>query len=210
MNGQRGTTLIETAISSLIATLIILAVGSATTQIQKSVSSEADRIEMQQNGRAILDLISVYGRSAGADRATVFGSAPYTTASVLPIPQASSSMVRLRADYDENGGLSNTFPEDLTVSWNSGTRVLTAGAVTIANVDNFVIRYYNSAGTQLMPPMGGWDVSLNAADGDTLSAIARMRLELRLQSRYRDPTTSQFNLQTLISDVTIRNQLTTL
>jgi Tfp pilus assembly protein PilW len=207
VSGNRGATLLEIAIATLAATMIILAVGSAMTQIQRNFSSETDRLEMQQNGRALLDMISLYGRSAGADRDNVFSSAPYSTTSVLPIPQASPTMVRFRADYDENGALLNTFPEDFTVSWNNVTRVVTAGPVTIANVNNFLIRYYNSAGAELTPPMGGWDVSTTAAHGDIVSAIARMSVQLVLESRYRNPANNQFSLQTLTSDITVRNQL---
>ena len=210
MKKQRGATLIETAAASLIATVIILGLGSVTTQIQRNFSTEHDRIEMQQNGRAILDLITVYGRSAGADRATVFSDPPYTTASTLPIPQASSTMVRFRADYDESGALATTFPEDITVSWNSGTNVLTAGGMNLSNVSNLMIRYYNSSGIELTPPMGGWDVSATAAHGSVLSTIARIRLQIQMRSRYRNVANNEFILETLTSDITVRNQNTTL
>lgn len=210
MTGQRGTTLLETAIASFITMLIVLAVGSTTQQAQKKLFSESDRIEMQQKGRAVLNLVSIYARSAGANRTNVFSSAPYSTTSVLPIPQASSTMVRFRSDYDENAALSNDFPENLIISWDSSTKILNAGSVQIANVNNFLIRYYDSAGTQLTPPAGGWDVSITASHGDTLSTIARIQFQLELESRHRDPTTNQFAGQTLISDVTVRNQLTTL
>lgn len=209
MKGQRGATLIEAAITSLVASMIVLAVGSMTNQVQKKLLSEGDRIEMQQKGRAMLEVISVYARSAGANRTNVFSVAPYTTASVLPIPTASGTMIRLRSDYNENGALAASFPEDLTVSWNSGAKTLTAGPMTIENVSNFVIRYYNSAGTELAPPGGGWDVSTTASHGDSLAAIARIQIELELESRHRDPTTNQYERQTLTSDVTVRNQLTT-
>ena len=209
MSSQRGATLIEVAVASLITTLILLTVGSTTDQAQKKLFSESDRVEMQQKGRAALDVLSVYARSAGANRSNVFSTAPYTTASVLPIPQADSATVRFRANYDENGVLANTFPEDVTVSWDSSTDTLTAGPMTIANVSNFVIRYYDSDGAALTPPVGGWVVSATASHGDTLATIARIQFEIQLESRHADPMTNQFALQTLISDVTVRNQLTT-
>jgi Tfp pilus assembly protein PilW len=207
MTNERGVSVIETTIASLLATVIVLTIGSTTSQVQKTFISENDRIEMQQNARAILDLMSVYARSAGANRADAFSDAPFTTASELPIPQAGTTAVRLRADYDENGALSTDFPEDITVSWNDGTSTLTVGSVSIANVSNFLIRYYDESGNELTPPVGGWDVSSTADHGDTLTAIARIRFELQMESRHRDPATEDFNQATLVSDATVRNQL---
>lgn len=207
MKREKGATLLEVMVTSLLTMTIILAVASAADQTNKKLFSETDRIEMLQKGRALMEMISVYGRATGADRAGVFSNAPYSTTSVLPIPQASSTMVRLRSDYDDDGALATSFPEDMTVSWNSGTKTLTAGPSTFSNISNFVIRYYNNSGTELTGP---WDISVNAADGDTLRSIVRIQFQVELESRHTDPTTRQFAHQTIVWDVTLRNQLATL
>ena len=119
-------------------------------------------------------------------------------------------MVRFRADYDESGALATTFPEDITVTWNSGTNTLSAGGTSLLNVSNLTIRYFDSSGAELTPPMGGWDVSTTAAHGAVLASIARIRLQIQMQSRYRNPADNQFIQETLTSDITVRNQNTTL
>jgi Tfp pilus assembly protein PilV len=207
MNSEKGATLVEVVISSVLAATIVLAVASAAAQTNKKLLSETDRIEMVQTGRTMMDTISVYGRAAGANRAGVFANAPYTTTSVLPIPQASSTMVRLRSDYDDNGALGTSIPEDITISWNSGSKTLTAGASTFPNVSNFLIRYYDAAGTELTGP---WDITANAAHGATLRSIARIQFQVQMESRHLDPTTRALAHQTITWDVTVRNQLTTL
>lgn len=205
MKNEKGTTILEVAITSFLTVTIILAVGSAAAQTSAKLYSESDRIEMLQKGRAIMEMISVYSRATGVDRAGVFSSSPYSTTSVLPIPQASSTMVRLRSDYDDNGALTTSFPEDLTISWNSGTKTLIVGSSTFSNVSNFVIRYYNDSGTELTGP---WDISGNAAHGAILRSIARIQFQIQLESRHMDPMTRQFSHETMIWDVTVRNQLT--
>ncbi len=207
MRNDKGATLIEVAITSLITVTIILALGSVTAQTNKQFFSETDRIEMQEKSRAIMDIIATYGRAAGADRAGIFSNAPYTTASVLPIPQATSTMVRLRSDYDDNGALSSSSPEDITVSWTSGTKTLTVGSSTFSNISNFVIRYYDSSGN---PLTGSWNIAASAADGPALRSIARIQIEVELEGRHTDPTTNQLAHETRLWDVAVRNQLTTL
>ena len=207
MKNEKGTTLLEVMVTSLLTVTIVLAVGSATAQTSKSLFAGTERIEMMQKGRAIMEMISVYGRAAGANRASAFSSAPYSTTSVLPIPQAGSTMIRLQSDYDDNGALTTSFPEDITVSWNSGAKNLTVGTSTFSNISNFVIRYYNESGTEIAGP---WDISGNAAHGALLCSIARVQFQLELESRHIDPTTRQFAHETMIWDVTVRNQLTVL
>jgi Tfp pilus assembly protein PilW len=204
MKNEKGTTLLEVMLASLLTVTIVLAVGSATAETNKKLFAGAERIEMMQKGRAIMEMVSVYGRAAGANRASVFSSAPYTTTSVLPIPQASSTMVRFQSDYDDNGAVTTSFPEDITVSWDSGTKTLTAGTSTFSNISNFVLRYYNSAGTEITGP---WDITGNAAHGDLLTSIVRIQFRVELESRHADPTTRQFARETMIWDVTVRNQL---
>ncbi len=207
MRNEKGATLIEVAITSLLTVTIILAVGSVTAQTNRKLFSETDRIEMQEKGRAIMDIIATYGRATGADRAGIFSNAPYTTTSVMPIPQASSTMMRLRSDYDDNGALATTLPEDITVSWTSGTKTLVIGSSTFSNISNFVIRYYDSSGAQLA---GTWNIAASAADGPALRSIARIQVEVELEARHTDPTTNQLAHETLLWDVAVRNQLTTL
>lgn len=209
MKGERGATLLEVAISSLIVVIIVLAVGSAADQTQKRVFAENDRIEMQRTSRAMIEMISTYTRAAGADRAEIFDNSAYTTSSVIPIPQASSTMVHLRSDYDDDGVLSASFPEDLTVSWNDTSNQLSVASVTFAGVSDFLLRYYDSSGNQLTPPVGGWNIATSAAHGGILRSIARIQFEVELESRHRDPETNELFRETLIWDVTLRNQLTT-
>jgi Tfp pilus assembly protein PilW len=214
MTSERGATLLEAAITSMIAAIIILAVGSAANQSQKRVYSETDQIELQQKGRVIMETISFHGRAVGADRSDFFSNPPYTTTSQLPIPQASSTMIRLRSDYDDDGAVAAAFPEDVTISWTSGTKTLlisspTSTIGTFRNINNFVVRYYDTAGTLLTPPGGGWDITTDATHGTSLRSIGRIQFEVQLESRHPDPDTKQFFRQTVLWDLAVRNQFIT-
>jgi hypothetical protein len=204
---QAGTTLLETAFASLITAVIAIGITGVTQQNQKGMTTENFRMESQQTGRAVLDRISGFVRGAGANRASAFSSAPYTTTSSLPVPSASSSSIRLRTDANDDGVVSGS-TEDVSVSWNSTTKILTLGNSQFPNVTQFSLRYYSPAGIEIVPPSGGWNIATDASVGTTLRSIARVYLTMELMSRGKNPTSRRYEYMTLSSDATINNQTT--
>lgn len=200
-------TLVETAVGCLLSTVVIFAITQTAQQSQKRLSAESSGLEMQQNGRAAINLISTYVRSAGADRAGIFSAAPYTTSSVLPIPSASSTSIRFLSDCNDNGAIAAAAPEDVSVSWTAATKTLSIGSAAQSGISSFTIRYYDSSGNELTPPSGGWNVASDATHGATLRSITRIQLELVMEARYQDPITHAYQHLTLTSDVSITNQL---
>ena len=207
-NQQKGMTLIETSIGCLLSAVIIFGVTSTAQQSQKRLSSESYRVEMQQKGRTAIDLLSNYARSAGADRSSIFSVAPYTTASVLPIPSASATSIRFRSDFNDDGALETSLPEDVTVSWEPGTKILSMGPASYDHVSNFTVRYYSAAGAELTPPMGGWNIASDASHGTTLRSITRIQVELSFEGRHANAITNETEQMTVVSDITVTNQRT--
>jgi Tfp pilus assembly protein PilW len=207
-NTQKGMTLIETAIGCLLSVIVIFGVTSTAQQSQKRLSSETYRVEMQQKARTAFDLMSNYIRSAGANRSGVFSAAPYTTSSVLPIPSASSASIRLRSDFDDNGTLGTSLPEDVTISWDSTADTLNVGPSRYDKVANLTLRYYDNDGVEMTPPTGGWNIAGDASHGDTLRSITRVQVELLVEGRHANAITGQIEQMTFTSDITVTNQRT--
>jgi hypothetical protein len=205
----KGASLIETAVASLLSVVIVLAVGTIVLRSQRQITVEQTRVEIQQKGRAGMGLLSGYLRSAGSNRQNVFSTAPYSTSSVLPIPRADVSLIRLQSDYNDDGDLGDS-GENVLISWNSATKLLTIGSTSLDGITNFQIRYYNSSGTELVPPSGGWDISADASHGSTLASITRVLVRIELEGRYSDPVSKQLETLTITSDVAVPNQFTNL
>lgn len=208
IHDQRGVSALEVMIGSCITAIMMASVSGITQQQQKRFSVENSRLEMQQKARAIFGAVSQLVRSAGSNRSgTVFSAPPYTTASSLPLPVAGLSSLRVRTDSNDDGTISSGLPEDVTVSWNAGSQILSVGPAAFERVAGFSLRYFDINGVEMTPPVGGWNISANADHGAVLRTIVRVRLTLDLDARSPDLQTKQKERLTMTSDVTLTNQL---
>ena len=194
-------------VSSAITMILVLGAGSAADQGQRSATAEASKLEMKQAGRMILAQLSTYVRSAGSNRAGAFSAGPITTASSLALPTAAADSIRIRSDYDDDGAVGTGAPEDVSIVWDSNTKQFSFGQSTVEHVRSFVLRYYDAAGTELIPPAGGWIGSASDADASILYSILRVRIEIEMESRRANPVTGERETLALGSDVTLWNQL---
>ena len=195
-------------IGSLI-TVVVVGSASTVTQMQKTrFAAESSKIEMQQKARTILNVVSGFVRSSGASRqGSVFSAAPYTTSSSLPVPEGSPTSVRVRSDINDDGGVGSGIPEDVLITWNSATKVLMVGPTVFQRVQGFTLRYFDSNGSELVPPSGGWNIASDASHGMTLRSIVRIEVTINMEARARDLATKQLATMSLTSEVTIINQV---
>src|SRR5438876_813814 len=120
-NSQAGVGILESIFASALTVVLVLGITTITQQSQKGMSTEGLRIELQQAGRLALDRATNSIRGAGSNRAGGFSSAPFTTASSLPIPSASPSSIRVRTDINDDGVIS-AGNEDVSITWDAATK----------------------------------------------------------------------------------------
>jgi Tfp pilus assembly protein PilW len=146
-----GISLIELMVTVVILGIIVLAVTGVLLTSGRAESRTMRRAEIQSSSRQALSLMATELRQAGADPASPpLGMAGIVTADV--------NLIRVRADLNGDRAIQTTEPsEDVTYSYNSGTRVLTrdpgAGAAPLlSNVTAMQLSYFDSA-NQLISPL---------------------------------------------------------
>ncbi len=97
---NRGFTLVELMITLVLAGIVIAAVYSAYTIQRKTYAAQEQVVEMQQNIRAAIDLMSLDLRMAGYDPSGL-GSAN------AGITAASANSITFTADFNEDGDVSD-------------------------------------------------------------------------------------------------------
>lgn len=180
-----GFTLVELLIG-ILTSLIILAGVYGLLQSQQVAFSNQEQInEMNQNIRAVMDLMAREVRLAGYRTSTaVFNG----------IATAQPSTIRLLADINQDGSILGD-TEDVTYSYDVNTLRISRNGVSLPiaeNITNLTFVYTLADGTTTSSP-------------GSLDTIRRVRISITARTKYPDLRTGQYRTITLSSDVTPRN-----
>ena len=170
----------------IFTSLIILAGIYSVFQSQQVAYSSQEQInEMNQNIRAVMDLMAREVRLAGYKTSTaVFNG----------IATAQPGTIRLLADINQDGNILGG-TEDVTYSYDVNTlRIYRNGAtLPIAeNITNLTFAYTLADGTTTGNPA-------------SLDTIRKVRISITARTKNPDLGTGQYRSLTLSSDVTPRN-----
>ena len=184
-SSHSGFTLVELLIS-IMASLIILAGIYSVFQSQQVAFSNQEQInEMNQNIRAVLDLMAREVRLAGY-------KAP--TAAFNGIATAQPGTVRLLADINQDGSILGD-TEDVTYVYDVDTLRICRNGVSLPiaeNITDLTFAYTLADGTTTGSP-------------GSLDTIRKVRISITARTRYPDLSTGQYRTITLSTDVTPRN-----
>jgi len=180
-----GFTLVEILVA-ILASLIILAGIYSLLQSQQVAFSNQEQInEMNQNARAVMDLMAREVRLAGYKTSTaVFNG----------IAIAQPGTIRLLADINQDGGILGD-TEDVTYSYDVNTLRICRNGVSLPiaeNITNLTFAYTLADGTTTSSP-------------GSLDTIRKVRISITARTRYPDLSTGQYRTLNLSSDVTPRN-----
>jgi len=179
---ERGMTLIEILITTVILVGVILIVMTILIHSSKLHSKTMRRVESQGDARQAVSLLSTEIRQAGAD--------PHNPPiGVVPIVAADSVTLHVRSDLNADGVIETAEPsEDVTYFYNAGTRTLTrdpgSGASTVlANVSAMAFSYFDASGNPLLPvPLTTANAALVHSIGVSLTTVGRDSLPLNLST----------------------------
>jgi|SRR5262249_26959715 len=192
---QAGFTALEVIVSTAIG-LVALATAGAFNRFQLfALRNQANQVDIQTTARSVVDLFAREVRRAGMD--------PTCVKTFSAVAQGGPTSVRIQSDLNGNGVIDGT-NEDITYAYTNGQVVRTANGTTDVlvsglNLNGSTLRYFDSAGTELVPPGG----VLSAAQR---AAVQRVRIELALQGSAVDPLNSLPLIARVSTDVDLRNR----
>jgi type IV pilus assembly protein PilW len=184
---DNGFTMVELLAAIFIAAILMAGLYSVFVSQQVAFSAQERIAEMNQNIRAVMDLMTREIRLAGYKKAgTTFNG----------IATAQPSTMRILADLDQNGDILGP-NEDITYSHDATAlqvwRERNAVNIPLAdNITNLTFVYTLADGTTTSTP----------AD---LTAIRKVTISITARTAYPDQGTGQYRTLTLKSDVTPRN-----
>jgi type IV pilus assembly protein PilW len=144
-----GFSLVELLVATAIGLVVLGAMYSVFTMQNKTFSKQEQIVEMHQNARAAMDMMSREIRMAGYDPVEVnFDSNPSNNFSGVT---ANSSQLQIQADLDGNGAIDAASKENIVYAFDAGNKKITrnigAGAQSFAeNVDSFTFAYLDGSG----------------------------------------------------------------
>ncbi len=177
--------MIELLAAIFIVAILMAGLYSVFVSQQVAFSAQEQIAEMNQNIRAVMDLMTREIRLAGYKRAG---------ATFNGISTAQPSTIRILADLDQNGDTLAT-NEDITYSYDAGTMQIWRNAVDYPiaeNITNLTFVYTLADGTTTNNPTD-------------LTAIRKVTLSITARTAYPDSATGHYRTITLTSDVTPRN-----
>ncbi len=198
---SRGFTSVEALIAIVVFLVLLGAIMSTFYQSQKLYTSQHDLIEASQVGRVAMNQIQSFLRQAGNDPNNI-GLTPITIdnpnqmtifSDVTGAVPATSGLP-MEATGEADGTLTNLY-EQVTIRYDPGTEELFInvgnGEQSLAeNVSVFNCTFYDMQGNV-------------TTDGNQ---IARVHIELAIESENPDQQTGSVNSVTLVSDVMVRTQ----
>lgn len=182
---QNGFTLVELLIGIFVSLIILAGIYGVFQSQQVAFSSQEQTNEMNQNIRAVMDLMAREVRLAGYKTSTeVFNG----------IATAQPGTIRLLADVNQDGSILGD-TEDITYSYNASTLQITRNGVSLPiaeNITNLAFLYTLVDGTTTSNP-------------GSLNTIRKVTISITARTRYPNLATGQYPTMTLTSDVTPRN-----
>jgi len=190
MKSTQGFTLLELMVAMGIGLVVLAGLYNLFTTQNKSFSAQELIVEMQQNGRAAMDMMATEMRMAGYDPAHLGTSASFYITSAAAQSMTFKQNLNGDTDLDDNNenityGYDST---NLRINRNTG-----GGAQPYAeNIEALNFSYYDAAG----------------ATTATLDNIRKIKIEIRARTARSDPdysTNGGYRTFTLTSYVTPRN-----
>ncbi len=181
--GESGFTLVELLAAILISGIVMAGIYSVFISQQKAFSTQERIAEMNQNCRALMDVITREVRLAGyKTSAAVFNG----------VATAQANTIRILADLDQDGQTTGE-GEDITYSYRAETRQVLRNGVPIAeNITGLNFIYTLVDGTTTATPAN-------------LAQVRKVTISVTAQTASPGPKTGQHRTMTLTSDVTPRN-----
>ena len=218
LGNERGFSLAELMVASLISTLVLGGAVAITSQVQAGYTRQMEAAAAEQEGRYALEWVSRLIRAAGNNPYNVTTSVcpvagtPFASVIFNPDGDALSDDIRLQSDSNPPdrflGGVTgscNQANEDVTVSFDPATNSITfrdnnlGGAATIrtdAVIDNLRFVYRNSAHAEL-----DFTVPANAA------SVVYIETQITVRGRTIDVATGAPITRLLTQEVRIRGRL---
>ncbi len=195
---QTGFTTVEILVATAIS-LVALATVTSFNRFQLfALRNQANQLDLQTTARNFVDLFAREVRRAGVD--------PTCAKTFSGIVDAGATWLRIQSDLNGTGiiGAPN---EDVRYFYdfstnsarrtaNGTTEILVSGV----NLDGSRIRYFDTAGTEIVP---SGTSPLTAAQR---AAIRRVRIELAMAGAEVDPLNSLPLISRLVADVDLRNR----
>jgi prepilin-type N-terminal cleavage/methylation domain-containing protein len=153
-NNCSGFSLIELTIVTVILGVVLAIVTQILGSVQRSYTSQQQRIQAQENARVALDQMVRLIRMAGNDPSEINFQA------IDPDPDANSSFdsVRIRADWNPGDGVLDDRYEDVIFKTN-GSKVYTrepsdaADVEFVDNVGSMAFSYFDANNTAIANPV---------------------------------------------------------
>lgn len=141
MWNEKGFTLIEMMVAIVISSIATIGAYNIFISQQKAYMIQEQVADMQQNARVAIDLMMREIRMAGYDPTEA------NTPNVTPIVTATQTLIRIQADLDEDGSISNiNEDEDVTFALNNSDIFRNTGGVNqplVINIVNLVFAYFD-------------------------------------------------------------------
>jgi len=208
--GDRGFSMVELLIGSVVTLLVLGAALTVTTQIQQGYTTQLDRAGEREEARFAADWLARELRQAGTNPYGVTVSAcPAANTNFLPIridPDGDGVNDDIRVNADVNppnqllGGSAGACieaDEDVTISHDPATRMITRFD---NNVDAAPVPVTDSVITQLQFTY----LDANRVWTVNPAAVAFVQILVTAQARRMNPQTGQFDTFTAGSEVRLR------
>ena len=198
---SRGFTSVEALIAIVVLLVLLGAVMSTFYQSQKLYTSQHDLMEASETGRVAMNQIQSFLRQAGNDPNNI-GLTPITIDNPNQITIYSdvtgavpaTSGLPMEATGEADGTLTNMY-EQVTIRYDPGTEEL------FINV--------GSGEQMLAKNVAVFDCTFHDLQGNVTTdgnQIARVHIELAIESENPDQQTGSVNSVTLVSEVMVRTQ----
>ena len=188
---EKGFTLVELLVA-ILASLVVLGAIAATFIIQdRSYNRESQVVDMQENARAGMHMITQLLAMAGNDPTGTAGAGLVT---------AASDEIRFTMDLNGDGDVDDTGPdEDVTFALDTSDLQLTMDDQPLAeNIppDGLVFSYFDSNDNQLSTPLTAED----------RASVTRVTIQLTARTQDPDPDyPGGYRTRTLTSEVLVAN-----
>jgi prepilin-type N-terminal cleavage/methylation domain-containing protein len=189
---EQGLTLIELMIV-LVLSLFLMASAYLTFQVQKKTGDVQQEVAaVQQDTRAVLDIMAKDVRQAGCD--------PLMTGTPgLVAAECGATKVRFSMDLNGDGDVTDS-DEDVAYVV-TGTSLTRNGVPLSTRVTGFGLTYYD-ADNAVITPTGGSGAYLTSSEADTVRSV---QLSLTLQSNKKDPDLNDYIRRTMTRQLKLRN-----
>lgn len=189
---QRGLTLIELMIV-MVLSLFLMAAVYLTFQVQKKTGDVQQEVSaLQQDVRAVLDIMAKDVKQAGCD--------PLTTGTPgLVAAQCQTGRISFTMDLNDDG---DTMDADEQVTYVYAGTSLTRNGVELSNrVTTFGLTYFDVNNAQIDPTTGG-NPFLETTEAEDVRSVD---ITITMQSRKRDPDLNDFIRRTMTRHLRMRN-----